>query len=301
MLTYSQARRAAGRVDESVYLNLRSTPLSCSTLDSPALEITPPDAISRRAVAWDGIQVELIRSAAPATVEFRFRAPCHLLLVCEEGIRGRKLTFIPAGHEFRECHYLEMRDRFMCFYFDFASLPVHTYASAPAKMLSPRVQFDNDALWHTAVKLGAAIEDDGADQRYAEALAVVLAHELACTHAGAHSQAGAARGGLAAWQQRLVAGYIEEHLAEAIPLATLASLVHLSSFYFCRAFKQSFGVPPHRYHMKRRIERAKTLLAHPARSVTEIAVALGFRETSSFSAAFRQMTGRAPTEYRRAL
>jgi len=61
---------------------------------------------------------------------------------------------------------------------------------------------------------------------------------------------------------------------------------------YALAFKQSFGVRPNRYHMKRRIERPKTLLADPARSVTEIAVALGFRETSSFSAAFRQVTGR---------
>ena len=55
--------------------------------------------------------------------------------------------------------------------------------------------------------------------------------------------------------------YIEEHLAEQIPLKTLAQLVRLSPCYFCRAFKQSFGVPPHRYHSARRIEQAKALLA----------------------------------------
>jgi AraC family transcriptional regulator len=110
-----------------------------------------------------------------------------------------------------------------------------------------------------------------------------------------------ARGGLAPWQQRTVAAYIEEHLSESIPLAALAKLANLSSYYFCRAFKQSFGVPPHRYHINRRIECAKALLADPARSVTEIALTLGFSETSSFSVAFRQTTGNAPTEYRRAL
>ena len=77
--------------------------------------------------------------------------------------------------------------------------------------------------------------------------------------------------------------------------------MHLSSYYFCRAFKQSFGIPPHRYHISRRIERAKTLLAEPAHSVTEIALELGFSETSSFSAAFRHVTGITPTEYRRTL
>jgi AraC family transcriptional regulator len=77
--------------------------------------------------------------------------------------------------------------------------------------------------------------------------------------------------------------------------------VHLSPYYFCRAFKQSFGIPPHRYHIKRRIERAKTLLADPASSVTDVALELGFSETSSFSAAFRHTACTTPSEYRRTL
>jgi AraC-like DNA-binding protein len=55
--------------------------------------------------------------------------------------------------------------------------------------------------------------------------------------------------------------YIEEHLAEPISLAALGQLVRLSPNYFCRAFSQSFGMPPQRYHTRQRIERAKTLLA----------------------------------------
>jgi AraC-like DNA-binding protein len=113
--------------------------------------------------------------------------------------------------------------------------------------------------------------------------------------------AGRRRGTLAVWQQRVVAAYIEEHLAQAIPLHVLAKLVHLSAYYFCRAFKQSFGIPPHRYHINRRIDRAKTLLANPGPSVTDIALELGFSETSSFSAAFRHTTGTTPIDYRRTL
>jgi AraC family transcriptional regulator len=58
-------------------------------------------------------------------------------------------------------------------------------------------------------------------------------------------------------------------------------------------------VPPHRYHNNRRIEHAKTLLANPATSVMEIALELGFSETSSFTAAFRKTTGMTPTSYHR--
>ena len=95
--------------------------------------------------------------------------------------------------------------------------------------------------------------------------------------------------------------FIEENLAENISLAKLAELIQLSPFHFCRAFKQSFGVPPHRYHTQRRIERAKALLANPKDSVTNIGMTIGFSETSSFTAAFRKASGMTPTNYRRGL
>jgi AraC family transcriptional regulator len=77
--------------------------------------------------------------------------------------------------------------------------------------------------------------------------------------------------------------------------------VHLSPYHFSRAFKQSFGLPPHRYHMSRRVEAAKNLLGGTATPVTEIALQLGFSEASSLSAGFRRLTGVSPSEYRRAL
>jgi AraC family transcriptional regulator len=287
-------------------------------VNSHELEISPASVVSRRASAWDGIRVEIVECMTHDKVEFRFHAPSHLLLVYEEGVRDegetivgnlpvstlrtlrRKLTFVPAGHAYRERQRPRVRSRVICFYFDPAKLPIHSDASRTAASLPPRLFFENNVLWDTAVKLAIAMEDGSDSERYCEALGVVVAHELLRMH-GTVRRSLPARGGLAVWQQRTVAAYIDEHLAEAIPLDTLARLVHLSPFYFCRAFKQSFGSPPHRYHVKRRIDRAKALLADPASSVTDIALELGFSETSSFSAAFRHTTGTTPTEYRRAL
>lgn len=110
-----------------------------------------------------------------------------------------------------------------------------------------------------------------------------------------------ARGGLSGWQRRKVADYIETHIGDDLPLAALAKLVNLSPYHFARAFKRSFGLPPHRYHMARRIARAKAMLGEPTRSITDIARQLGFAETSSFSAAFRRATGMSPSRYRRSL
>lgn len=108
-----------------------------------------------------------------------------------------------------------------------------------------------------------------------------------------------ARGGLSGWQRKKVADFIEAHVGEALPLALLARLANLSRYHFARSFKRSFGLPPHRYHVSRRIARAEAMLTERGRSVTEIARALGFAETSSFSTAFRKATGISPSHYRR--
>ena len=93
--------------------------------------------------------------------------------------------------------------------------------------------------------------------------------------------------------------YIEGRLGEQICLLKLAGLARLSLHHFCRAFKQSFGIPAHQYQVQRRMEVAKLLLAERTTSVTEIALSLGYAQTSSFSSAFRKTTGWTPTVYRR--
>ena len=107
--------------------------------------------------------------------------------------------------------------------------------------------------------------------------------------------------GLAAWQRRKAVDYIEEHLAEPISLGALGQLVRLSPNYLCRAFSQSFGMPPQRYHIGQRIERAKTLLAKRGASVTDVGLTVGYSEASAFSTAFRRVTGLTPSSYRRSL
>jgi len=107
------------------------------------------------------------------------------------------------------------------------------------------------------------------------------------------------RNGLTSWQQRRVAAFFEENLGRRITIAAAAALVRLSPFHFARVFKLSFGISPYRYHTAQRIEKAKRLLAGSDHSVTEIALSVGFAETSAFTNAFRRMTGLSPTQYRR--
>jgi AraC family transcriptional regulator len=192
--------------------------------------------------------------------------------------------------------------RIVYFYFDPAKMPTHHETNVVPAPLAARLFFDNATLSGTALKLERLIENAGSNSSpYLEALGTVLAHELVRLDAGALPIEGPVRGGLATWQQRTVTSYIEEHLAEKISLVNLARLVCLSPYHFCRAFRQSFGTPPHRYHSSCRVERAKALLVESASSVTEIGLAVGLRETSSFTTAFRKATGQTPTAYRRSL
>jgi AraC family transcriptional regulator len=277
--------------------------------------IAPSDAVMSRAQSWDGMAAEFVQVTRHERMEFSFRAPYHLLAVYEQGERGDgetlieglprstirnfkgKLTFVPAGHEYCERYVPRVLTRVMYFYLQPERIPTLVGGAYTDAALAPRLFFEDAALWDTALKLKRLMGSD--NQPYLDALGVVLVHELMRLNAGCKRIEAAAPGGLAPWHQRIVTSYIEEHLAEPIPLATLAQLVRLSPYYFCRAFKQSLGVPPHRYHNSRRIEHAKTLLANPAPSVTDIALKLGFSETSSFTAAFRRATGITPTAYHR--
>jgi AraC family transcriptional regulator len=302
----------------SVPRNRRQRGQFALATEEHAVTISPPEIVKRRIMRWDGMAAETVQATARQTIAFRYRAPLHLLVAWEQAVRSdgesfveglprsqlrdvrRKLTFVPANHEYSEWAEPRVLMRVMYFYFDPDWMPALPEAT-DFRSLTPRLFFEDPTLWNTAIKLNRLIENsDSESGLYIHALGTVLAHELVRLNAGTPLDA-SLRGGLAAWQERTVTDYIEEHVADPISLSTLAQLVRLSPYYFCRAFKRSFGIPPLRYHSSRRIEHAKMLLAKPASSVTDVGLTLGFSETSSFTAAFHRATGLTPTAYRRSL
>ena len=85
---------------------------------------------------------------------------------------------------------------------------------------------------------------------------------------------------------------------EEWPVRRLAGVSGVSEAHFARSFRQAFGVPPHRYLLTRRIERARTLLRDTDLSVTEIAFATGWNSMGTFGRVFRDVTGESPGELR---
>jgi AraC family transcriptional regulator len=283
-------------------------------------QISPSNAVTRRTVISDGMTAEIIEATSHDRFEFHFCAPVHLLVVYEQGARrdgetivegssrstlrdfARKLTFVPAGHEYREWQEPRTLARFMYLYLDPSKLQILLNAGLGDVSFAAKLFFDDATILDTALKLKRSLESPTSENRlYLEALGVVLIHELIRLNRGLPRIEPQLRGGLAVWQQRIVTAHIDAHLGEPISLATLAQLARLSSFYFCRAFKQSFGVPPHRYHTHRRMEHAKSLLSTRKHSVTDVGLTIGYSETSSFTSAFRRATGLTPSAYQRSL
>jgi AraC family transcriptional regulator len=284
------------------------------------VEISPPGSMVRHALTWRGMAAETVTATELCRVEVRFRAPVHLLIFFEEGARRDgvtcveglprsgarsykgKLVFVPSGHEYYDWQEPSRLARAAYFYFDPAMLPLEPDTGHANRSVAPRLFFEDAGLRDIAIRLKALVEGPGAvDRLYCESLGVVLARELVRLYSPVPCVEPPVRGGLAGWQQRTVANYIEEHVADQISLSTLAQLARLSPYHFSRAFKQTFGMPPHRFHTHRRIERAKSLLANAAASVTSVGMQVGFGETSSFSAAFRKATGVSPTGFQRSI
>jgi transcriptional regulator GlxA family with amidase domain len=85
---------------------------------------------------------------------------------------------------------------------------------------------------------------------------------------------------------------------EEWPVHRLARVSRVSEAHFARSFKEAFGIPPHRYLLTRRIERAKTLLRDTVLSVTDIAFQTGWQSLGTFGRTFRDITGESPGELR---
>ena len=278
------------------------------------LRITNSNTAIRCPLIWaDGI-AELVQVTDRHRVDLRLTSQHHTVILHDRGARytgetslggvpsstlrdfSKRLTFVPAGHDYHEWFEARSSVRMICYQFS----PMKCAAAELLQgSLTPRLFFEDASLLESMRKLQAILEMPSArDADYLNALAMMIIHEVAQSGEGG-KPADFQQGGLASWQQRLVAQHIDDHLDQTIRLETLAGMARLSTYHFCRAFKQSFGVPPLRYHASRRIERAKDLLAEREQSITDIGLTLGYCDTSSFAAAFRKVTGVTPTAYRR--
>ena len=123
-------------------------------------------------------------------------------------------------------------------------------------------------------------------------------NDMLDAHASTTGVADGASSDLPAYRLRRVTQYIQENLQQKLGLAELSALVHMSPYHFARLFKRSTGVPPHRFVVRCRIDRAQVLLAARTAPISEISRLVGFRTPSHFTTTFRRITGTTPSAYR---
>lgn len=157
--------------------------------------------------------------------------------------------------------------------------------------LCPRVAFDDPILAHN-IYAAAVASGDGA-----ELLEPIVAR-LLVAHDTRPRAIGPAVGGLSPIKLRRVRARVEANLDDPPTLADLASEAGLSPSHFAREFCRMMGLPPHRYVLRRQLDRATTLLADRGIAVADVAAASGFAHASHLARHLRRRTGLSPNLFR---
>jgi AraC-like DNA-binding protein len=277
------------------------------------------------AVTTAEMHCELLQLAKGDPAEMEFSLPSHLIILLPDAMSagcewngdeggGRSSSLPPNTIIFNPAHgYLRLRARASQ-----ASCRVLLLTIAPVVLerlfgdgadtanvkFAQRIGVDDENLRHTLLSFLHETESPGWNSRlYIEALLTLLLSQLVrCAwNLTSPKPTPYRKGGLANWRLKRALELLEGDPSQTPSLPELARQLRLHPSSLCRAFKQSTGLPPHRYLLSRRIDRAKEMMTDRPRTLTDIALACGFSDSSQFSTAFRRMVGTSPREYRRSL
>jgi AraC family transcriptional regulator len=126
----------------------------------------------------------------------------------------------------------------------------------------------------------------------------ILAH-AASVYGGLPASSAITRGHLAPWQVRRAKEFLSANLYGDVPLASLAAECNLSVSHFAHAFRRTFGRPPHRWLMERRIDAVKTFLITSRLTLAEVASKCGYADQSALNRSFKRVLGESPGQWRR--
>lgn len=262
----------------------------------------------RRVKSWGGLSVEVVTISENAPYDYHWEGRAHYVglhdlqrtdgetwvedLVSQQKDLRDTMTFIPSNIEAHGWAAPTGRThKFTAVYLDPDFVCEDTLQSARRA----RLYFKDANIASTIKKLGNLVGSGAPDKPYAEALGLLLWLELGSL--GRPHDLGGARG-LPEATLSEIRDYIDANLQSDISLEELSRLARLSKFHFLRAFRRSTGLPPYRYLLLKRMERAQELLKTGG-AAEEIALNVGFPNVDSFSRAFRRVTGVTPKQYGR--
>lgn len=277
--------------------------------------------VEYREVSWGGTRGELITGGTVGPHELEVLLPSHVLFMrCEgtspgyewsDGKARRKVAHLAPGTIlFNPAHHYawigkkaQTQGRFVMLSVDpsdLARLDDDEFDSSQVTFL-PQPDLNDEGVRRILFAIKEEIEHPGpAAQLYRETLTLELLVHLvrSASNRARLPQPISVKGGLPGWRLRRALELLEANLAETPSLDQLARHAGLSPTHFCRAFKRTVGVPPHRYLIDLRVKRARELMADRRLSLTEIALACGFGSSSQFSTAFKRAVGVPPSVHR---
>jgi AraC family transcriptional regulator len=168
--------------------------------------------------------------------------------------------------------------------------------------LEPQDAFTDPLIAQIATTIANEIEGGGfVDGILADALNTALAVQVTRRFADPSALMPEPSNGLSLERLNRVRDYIETHLDDRLTLTDLAGVACLSPYHFSRSFKEAVGIGPQRYVLRRRLERAKTLMRRTKQPLALIAQEVDFTDQSHLTSIFRRETGTTPGRYRAAL
>lgn len=160
--------------------------------------------------------------------------------------------------------------------------------------VEPRLQLRDPLIEHVGWALKAELEsNEPYDHVYAEGLGMALAVHLLRRYG--RGTFGSPKRGLTRRQLQNVIDYINGNLQKNLSLAEVAAVTGVSMSHFKVLFKQSVGLPVHKYIIQQRVEYAMGLLSHGKTKLSEVALQSGFADQSHMSRCMRRVIGMTPT------
>ncbi|HLJ85257.1 MAG TPA: AraC family transcriptional regulator [Candidatus Angelobacter sp.] len=163
-----------------------------------------------------------------------------------------------------------------------------------------RYQTRDPQLEHIGWALKAEMELDYPGGRlYLDSLATALATHLIRHHSNLATESPLPRGGFPGHKLKRVLSFIEDHLGDDLALADVAEIAGMSVSHCKALFRQALGVPIHQYVIRRRVDRAATLLREGKLPISRVALETGFSHQSHLALHLRRVLGASPKELRR--
>jgi AraC family transcriptional regulator len=283
------------------------------------------NAHANRALYRDSTQSALITFDKRDATELEFLSQSHLIIVVSDGISGgcewsngsqagklasvarNTIIFNPArAYLFIRKRTSQQRCRMWLLSIDptlVNRLDVGDI-NVDGLQFCQQIGIEDQGVRQTLIAIKQEIEAPGLNSRlYVDTLLMLLLTRLmrCASNFATPREPTYVKGGLPNWRLKRALEILETSRNKTPSLAEIAGPLRLHPTFFCRAFKQSTGLSPHRYLLEHRVNRAKEMMKDQKRTLTEIALDCGFSGSSQFSIVFKRITGISPRSYRLSL